>query len=159
MATYERSARVAAPLAAVWEFHSTERGLVELTPDWICLQVESVHGPDGDLDPDVLETGSTLSVSVRPFGVAPRQSWVSEIVAREQDGTSAYFRDVMSDGPFEHWEHTHSFFADGEETVVRDSISYQFPLGQAGDAAGPLAVVGFEPMFRYRHRRTKQLLE
>lgn len=159
MATYERSARVAAPLAAVWEFHSTERGLVELTPDWMHLQVESVRGPDGDPDPDVLETGSTLSVSVRPFGVAPRQSWVSEIVAREQNGTSAYFRDVMSEGSFEHWEHTHSFFADGEETVVRDSISYQFPLGQVGDAAGPLAVVGFEPMFRYRHRRTKQLLE
>lgn len=65
MATDEQSARVAAPPAAVWEFHSTERGLVELTPDWIYLQVESVRGPDGDLDPDVLEAGSTLSVSVR----------------------------------------------------------------------------------------------
>lgn len=54
---------------------------------------------------------------------------------------------------------TPTFFADGEETVVRDSISYQFPLGQVGDAAGPLAVVRSEPMFRYRHRRTKQRLE
>ena len=158
MATYERSDRVAAPLAEVWAFHSTERGLVELTPDWMGLHIESVRGPDGEPDPEVLEVGSTLDVSVRPFGVGPRQGWTSEITEREHDGTSAYFRDVMREGPFEHWEHTHSFFADGDETVFRDTIEYQFPLGRLGETLGLFGVVGFEPMFRYRHWQTKRLL-
>ena len=159
MATYERSVRVAAPLATVWEFHSTEKGLEALTPDWMGLRVETVRGPDRDPDPDVLGVGTTLQVSVRPFGVGPRQRWVSEITAREHDERSAYFRDVMTEGPFETWEHTHLFFADGDETIVTDAVVYELPLGQVGAALGPLAVVGFEPMFRYRHRRTRALLE
>jgi Uncharacterized conserved protein len=159
MATYERSVRVEAPLSAVWEFHSTEDGLTALTPDWMRMRVESVRGPDGEENPEVLDAGSTLEASVRPLGVGPRQGWTSEIVAREHDGSSAYFRDTMSDGPFAFWEHTHLFFADGEETVLTDSVSYELPLGRVGEAVGPLAVVGFEPMFRFRHRETKKLLE
>jgi ligand-binding SRPBCC domain-containing protein len=160
MATYERSVRVAAPLAEVWDFHSTENGLEALTPDWMQMRVESVRGPDGEPDPDVLEAGSTLEASVRPFGVGPRQGWTSEITEREHDdGSSAYFRDVMNDGPFEFWEHTHLFYADGEETIITDSVAYELPLGRVGEAVGPLAVVGFEPMFRFRHDRTRELLE
>jgi ligand-binding SRPBCC domain-containing protein len=159
MDSYERSVRVHAPLSEVWEFHSTESGLVALTPDWMGLQVEEIRGPDGEPDPAVLETGSTLRLSTRPFGVGPPQSWTSEIVARERDDGSAYFQDVMHDGPFEEWEHTHSFYADGDATIVRDRVRYELPLGAVGRAIGPAAVVGFAPMFRYRHRRTRQLLE
>ena len=159
MARYERSVRVRAPLADVWEFHSTADGLVALTPDWMGLEIEDVRGPDGERDPAVLGTGSVIRSSVRPFDVGPRQTWLSEIVTREHEGGSAYFRDVMSDGPFEEWTHTHLFYADGGETIVRDCVEYELPFGALGRAAGPFAVVGFEPMFRYRHRRTKALLE
>lgn len=158
MDSYERSARIDAPLAAVWEFHSTESGLVALTPDWMGLRVEETRGPDGEPDPAVLETGATLRLSTQPLGVMPEQSWTSEIVARERTEGSAYFRDVMHDGPFEAWEHTHSFYSDGDSTVLRDHVRYELPLGAVGRVLGPAAVVGFEPMFRYRHRRTRELL-
>jgi len=159
MPTYERSSRVVAPFEEVWGFHSDERGLVALTPGWMNLEIESVRGPGGDPDPDVLEAGSVVESSVRPFGVGPRQSWVSDITARGRSGGTAYFRDVMSDGPFRRWVHTHMFYADGETTVVRDRVEYELPLGSVGKALGPLAVVGFAPMFRYRHRKTRELLE
>ncbi|WP_436934079.1 SRPBCC family protein [Halovenus marina] len=158
MATYDRSVRVFAPFERVWEFHSNERGLEALTPEWMNLIVESVSGPDGDPDPDVLVAGSTLRASIRPFGVGPRQRWTSLITERECADGSAYFRDRMTDGPFEHWEHTHYFYADGETTLVRDHVEYEFPT-PLGPAISPLAWVGFEPMFRYRHRKTKELLE
>jgi len=159
MHTYERSVRVAAPFEAVWDFHSTEAGLLELTPDWMNLRIESVTGPDGESNPDVLEAGSRLSASVRPFGVGPRQDWVSDITEREESGDTAYFKDVMSEGPFPHWEHTHLFYDDGDETLVRDRVEYELPVGPLNPIAGPLAIVGFEPMFRYRHRKTRSLLE
>jgi ligand-binding SRPBCC domain-containing protein len=159
MPTYTRRTRVAAPLDDVREFHSRVEGLESLTPEWFHMRVEAVRGPDGDRDPDVLTVGSQVRLSVRPFGVGPRQRWTSRIVARENEAGSASFRDVMVDGPFRRWEHTHSFFADGDETVVEDRVRYELPFGPVGRALGPLARVGFEPMFRYRHRRTRELLE
>jgi ligand-binding SRPBCC domain-containing protein len=68
------------------------------------------------------------------------------------------FRDEMRDGPFRRWIHTHSFFADGDETLIVDRVEYELPFGPLGRAVAPLARIGFEPMFRYRHRRTRELL-
>ena len=159
MTTYERSVRVAAPFEAVWEFHSGIAGLEALTPDWLHLRIERVRGPDGEADPEVLAPGSVVRASIRPLGVGPRQRWTSHITARARHAGAGYFRDAMTDGPFRRWEHTHAFYADGEATVVRDRVVYDLPLGGLGRRLGPLAVVGLEPMFRYRHRRTRELLE
>lgn len=159
MSIYEREVVVAAPFETVWEFHSTERGLVALTPDWMNLRVESTTGPDGDPDPDILEEGSVVASSVRPLGVGPRQQWVSHIVERREEDGRAMFRDVMGEGPFPHWEHTHRFEAVTGGTRVQDRVSYRLPGGALGRAASPFAWVGFEPMFRHRHRQTRALLE
>jgi ligand-binding SRPBCC domain-containing protein len=159
MPTYERSVRVAAPLDEVWAFHSTGAGLEALTPNWMHLRVEETRGPDGNPDPDVLEQGSTLRASVRPFDIGPRQTWVSHIATREEKDGSAYFRDVMTEGPFKEWEHTHLFFADGDQTIITDSVVFAFPFGPLGRAVGSLAGIGFEPMFWYRHKQTRELLE
>ena len=159
MATYQRRTRVRAPLESVWEFHSTADGLEALTPGFLNLEIERVTGPDGDHDPAVLEAGSTVEASIRPFGVGPRQAWTSRIVERTEEEGSAMFRDVMEEGPFPHWEHTHRFFDDAGETVVEDRVEYELPGGVAGRAASPLGLAGLEPMFRHRHHRTRELLE
>jgi ligand-binding SRPBCC domain-containing protein len=155
MAVYQRETRVRAPLEDIWEFHSSVGGLTALTPGWMNLRVESVVGPDGRPDPDVLERGSRLRLSVCPLDAGPRQRWVSEITAREDRGDVASFRDEMVDGPFREWEHTHLFYRDGAETLLRDRVEYESPLRPAD----PLLRAGFEPMFRHRHRRTRELLE
>lgn len=157
MPTYRRETRVPAPLADVWEFHSHPEGLERLTPDWMHLRVEAVRGPDGERDPEVLEAGSQIRLSVQPFGVGPRQTWVSLITEREETAGSAYFVDEMRDGPFAEWHHTHAFFADGEETVLVDTVRYALPFGVVGDAVGPVAKVGFAGMFRQRHARTREM--
>lgn len=159
MAVYERRTRVAAPFEDVWEFHSQISGLDALTPGWMNLEIESVTGPEGEADPDILEAGARAESSVRPFGVGPRQQWTSVITEREPGDGTAMFRDTMEGGPFAEWEHTHSFYADGDGTVIHDHVEYQLPFGPLGRTLGPLAVVGLEPMFRYRHRKTKTLLE
>lgn len=169
MATFRRSTRVQAPLDRVWEFHSTADGLEALTPDWFDLRIEAVEGPDGDPDPDVLDVGATLTSSIRPFGVGPRQRWTSEIVERQRTDEQAIFRDRMVDGPFATWEHTHRFVADPTgsahdsddaetTTTVIDHVEYALPGGPLGRIADPFARLGFEPMFRHRHRRTRELL-
>ncbi|MFW5939480.1 MAG: SRPBCC family protein [Halolamina sp.] len=159
MPTYTRRTRVDAPLADVWALHSNPDGLAALTPGFMRLTVEGVRGPDGEPDPEVLMQGSEIDLSLRPFGLAPRQRWTSIITEREEGDGMAWFRDEMRGGPFPRWTHTHRFHGDGAGTVIEDRIQYQLPLGPLGRALGPLGVVGFEPMFRYRHRRTREILE
>lgn len=159
MATYQRAVRVDAPLEEVWAFHSRIDGLEALTPDWMNLRVEEIRGPDGEASGDdaVLEPGTAVRLSMRPFGAGPRQRWTSRITRREAGDGAAVFADEMVDGPFPEWHHTHYFYADGDDrTLVRDRVEYRLPV--VGDLFG-LGWVGFEPMFRDRHRRTKRRLE
>lgn len=158
MPTYQRSTRVAAPLSAVWEFHSRVSGLEALTPDWMRLRVEEVRGPEDEPDPAVLRPGTTVRLSLRPFGVGPPVEWTTRIVRREEREGEALFQDVMEEGPFERWRHTHRFFADGGDTVVHDRVEYELPCGDLGRLFGPPSLFGFEPMFRHRHRKTRELL-
>ncbi|MFB6311275.1 MAG: SRPBCC family protein [Salinirussus sp.] len=159
METFERSTYVAAPLERVWDFHSTVEGLEALTPGWMGLRVEAVRGPDGSPDPDVLETGAEIALSTSVAGVGPQQRWTSRIAARDWTHGAAYFRDEMLAGPFPEWEHTHLFYRDGDGTLLRDIVRYELPGGSVGRTLSPLAIVGLEPLFRYRHRRTRELLE
>jgi len=159
MPVFEHQSRVRAPLETVWRFHSTADGLRELTPDWFRLSIEEIRGPDGELDPDVLEAGSVLRISVNPFGILPRQTETSRIVEREHEDGSAYFVDVMEDGPLPKWHHRHSFHADGEKTVCTDHVEYELPLGRLGSLGRPGFALALDRLFRYRHRRMHALLE
>ncbi|WP_132057520.1 SRPBCC family protein [Halorussus amylolyticus] len=160
MPTYQREVRVEAPLDEVWEFHSRIEGLERLTPDWMHLRIESVRGPDGD-ETEMLDTGTEIRMAIRPFDVGPRQRWTSRITRRDRGRETAMFEDVMDDGPFPTWRHSHQFYAAAdspdEATIVRDRVEYELPI--VGGLLGPLGWLGFEPMFLDRHRRTKRILE
>lgn len=158
MAVFERSTHLAVPFEDVWDFHSTVDGLVEATPGWLGLTVESVVGPDGEPDPGELVVGSEVSLSVRPLGVGPRQSWTSRITTRERGDGHGSFTDEMVDGPFRRWRHTHRFAAEAGGTRLTDRVEYELPLGPARALSG-LAWPGFEAMFAARHRRTRRRLE
>jgi ligand-binding SRPBCC domain-containing protein len=157
MPTYQREVRVEAPLEEVWEFYSRIEGLEALTPDWMHLRVEQIRGPGGESDPNALEAGTEIRLSIQPFGLGPRQRWTSRITRREEDDRAAVFEDEMIDGPFPEWNHAHYFYSDDGGTLVRDRVEYELPV--VGGLLGPLGWLGFEPMFRERHRRTRKILE
>jgi len=159
MATYRRETYVDAPFADVWAFHATTDGLEALTPGFVNLEVEAVTGPDGGEDPEELDAGSRIELSVRPFGIGPRRRVVSVITDREHGDGAGMFRDVMASGPLAEWEHTHRFFADGDGTRLVDHVRYDLPGGALGRAVSPFGRIGLEPMFRGRHRTTKEILE
>lgn len=140
-----------APLDEVWEFHSRVEGLVDLTPAFLNLRVEEVRGDhDGELT-----VGTEIRVSAQPFGVGPRQTWTSRIVERRREEGRALFRDEMVEGPMRKWEHTHEFVADGDVTLLRDRVEYRAPGSFVGST---LTWPGLAVGFRYRHRRTRELL-
>lgn len=156
MNTYERDFRVGAALADVWAFYSTIDGLRSVTPDWMHLRVEDIERSDGEHDAHLLTEGTRVRLSLQPFGVGPRQRWTSRVVDREEGDGVAYFVDEMEDGPFPEWRHTHLVYGDGDETLVRDRVEYRTPGGGPVDAVAGLF---FEPMFRYRHRQTREIFD
>jgi len=158
MGNYRRRSRIRAPLEDVWAFHSTTDGLEALTPDWMGLTVSSVRGPDGEPDPEELIEGTEISMRSKPFGLFPESRWISRITDRREGEGYRMFRDDMLGGPFDLWIHTHEMYGDGNETVLIDTVEYELP-SPLGGRVDPAAVVGFEPMFRYRHRKTKEILE
>ena len=75
------------------------------------------------------------------------------------------FCDVQMRGPFRRWRHCHTVVAatspvTGEPgTLLRDSVEYELPLGPLGKVANLVFVrrqIG--RIFRFRHRRTLELL-
>lgn len=159
MAVYTHASHVAAPLAEVWTFHIHTEGVTAVTPDWMGMRVERAVGPGGQTGVEVLEAGSEITLSLRPFGVGPRRRWTSRIAECERSGDRAVLVDRMIEGPFPRWEHTHRFVAEGDGTLVHDQVDWRLPCGSVGGLAAHLGVVGLAPLFRYRHRRTRALLE
>lgn len=94
-----------------------------------------------------------------PLGLGSGDRWTSVITEATHDGDHAVFRDEMRDGLFPTWVHTHRFETvfDGE-TLMRDRIEFRLPT-MAGDLVSPLAPIGFEPMFAYRHWKAARILD
>lgn len=158
MAVYERSAIIEAPLPEVWAFHATVDGLIALTPEWMGLEIIDISGPNGATDSDELVEGTRIDMAVRPFGILPASTWTAEIVTREYGPNEALFRDEMVRGPFDRWRHTHRFSSIDGHTRLLDHVEYALPLCPLRHRSGPLWPM-LEGLFRYRHQRTKELLE
>ncbi|MFB6134991.1 MAG: SRPBCC family protein [Halanaeroarchaeum sp.] len=156
MAIYDRATVIDAPLSEVWAFHSTLDGLRALTPGLAGMEIGAVRYPDGDHDPDELLAGTEIEMRVRPLGILPGEEWTSEITERTRGEGEARFRDVMHDGPFERWEHTHRFLAVDDRTVVYDRLSFALP--RPFGFLTPAVRMGIAALFAYRHARTRSLL-
>lgn len=156
MPSFHRETLVDAPLDEVWAFHASIDGLQVLTPNWMGLRIESIDQPQhAPHDSRELVAGTELHLSVSPFWMLPRQSWVSIIESRTEHDDVCSFLDSMHDGPFETWKHRHRFVAAGEQTRVIDTVDYRAPCGTLGQF---LASGGLSTMFAYRHWKTREML-
>jgi len=127
----------------VYAWHVRPGAFERLSPPW---HVTRVVERSGDM-----EHGGTLVFEYRNGPLRGR--WV----ALHGDAVPGRrFSDRQLHGPFEEWEHTHSFIPDGPgRSVIEDHIEFRLPLGAAGDLFGGLPAKRFlERLFRFRHERT-----
>jgi len=159
------------PLETVFCFFADPANLPRLIPAWQNARVENATyifppAPPYEFagcEAIIAGSGTTLRLTVRPFPLSPvRLRWDAMI---EDFQWLEGFCDVQMRGPFRRWRHCHTVVAatspvTGEPgTLLRDSVEYELPLGPLGKVANLVFVrrqIG--RIFRFRHRRTLELL-
>lgn len=147
MAEFRRSVEVDCPVDEVFEWHRDTRNAALISPP--SLRVVEVAGTFP------LNQGDEVSLLVRPRGLPVGQRWRILIA---QMASPRLIVDEMVRGPFRRWHHEHAFrdLGDGR-TRVTDNIRYELPL-HLEVVAEPLVRNRLEAAFRFRHRRTAELL-
>lgn len=116
MKIFKHSFRVKAPIQAVADFHSSTTALKRLTPFPVITQIHH-------LEP--LAEGSIAKFTMW-FGPFPVR-WVAQ---HEQVDALTGFTDIQTQGPMQHWQHTHRFIPVSEQlTEIRDEIEYEHRPG------------------------------
>lgn len=144
-----KSVVIAAPIEAVFAFHLKPENLRLISPP--SVKVVKLRLPER------IEEGSVIELHTRLHGCLP-SCWEVEIMELK----SPYrLVDVARRSPFKFWRHTHEFRSVANGTEMTDIVEYQLPLGWLGRVLAEPWLVRpqLEAMFRYRHERTRVLLE
>lgn len=67
--------------------------------------------------------------------------------------------DLSIKSPFKHWKHQHVFTQKGNQCELQDIIEFELPFGMLGKIIEPLLTFDIKKMFKYRHKKTKEILE
>ncbi len=144
--TLHRVQRTASPLPETFEFFSRPENLGRITPPWLAFRMVSDDGR--------MREGLRIEYRIRPLGLP--QKWVSEITAYDPPHR---FVDEQVKGPYARWHHEHEFREVEGGTEVRDTVTYELPLGPLGRLAHAVLVRRqLEGIFDYRARVLPNLL-
>jgi ligand-binding SRPBCC domain-containing protein len=142
-----RERLVPAPIERAFEFFSDAFKLELVTPPSLRFRL---------LTPGPIEVaeGTLLDYRLRLHGIPIR--WRTLIETWEPP---VRFVDRQLEGPYELWEHTHTFAPVDGGTVVGDVVRYSIPLGPLGELAHRAFVRrDLERIFDYRHEAIERLL-
>lgn len=120
-------------------FFADAGNLERLTPPWLHFRILSQL-------PLEMRRGALIDYELRLRGMPIR--WRTEITTWEPPFR---FVDKQVRGPYQLWEHTHTFEAVGDATLVTDEVIYVVPGARAGDFVNTLMVrPDLERIFSYR---------
>jgi ligand-binding SRPBCC domain-containing protein len=139
MYTLERAQVIPVPLEVAFRFFEDPHNLCLITPDWLGFRIMSIRGSP-------LDVGTTIVYRIRWLGVP--LSWVTRIDEFERNRR---FVDVQIRGPYRWWRHEHTFEERNGQTLVRDRVDYELPLGVLGRVAHRLLICRqLRDIFEYR---------
>ncbi len=143
----QREQRLPGSPAEVFEFFADARNLEAITPPLLRFALVTP-------DPIAMGRGTLLRYRLRVRGLPV--NWLSEIKEWEPPHR---FVDEQLEGPYALWQHTHTFEADGDETIMRDVVRYRIGFGPLGALADRLVVRrDLAAIFDYRAQRVRGLL-
>lgn len=130
-----------------FDFHCDTTNLPRITPPWIDVSIKKLSLP--------LHVKSQIDLLIKRFGLSQR--WLMEI---ELMRSPSIVVDKALESPFVYFRHEHAFDRiSDDKTMMSDTIKFQLPLWPLSFFVLPWIKKDLEKMFRYRHEKTKHLLE
>jgi ligand-binding SRPBCC domain-containing protein len=154
---FETSQFVAVEVERAFRFFADPQNLPRISPPQSGARLVRLDLVSPAKHPGLAGAGSEIEISVRLFPPLPfRGRWLARIVDFEY---GSYFRDLQVRGPFQRWDHTHSFEASGSGTLISDTVEYEVGRGKIGDIANAMFIRrALQEMFDYRQRAADRLL-
>jgi len=147
MYQFQRTQRIPATAAQVWDFISSPRNLAEITPANMGFELTSPQLPEK------MHAGLLIGYNIRPL-LGIKIKWVTQIA---EVGEPDYFIDEQLKGPYRLWRHEHRMRAIDGGIEMTDMVSYLPPLGIIGRLANWLFLQRqLDNIFDYRYARIEQ---
>lgn len=146
--SYVKRSTIKCPSELAYKWHINQFSFERLVPPWESVNLLDWERPirDGSQAHFEIKLGPlTLSWLATHHGVVPGKT----------------FSDKQTKGPFQYWNHKHSFI-EGEENsfILEDKIEYRVPVGPLGSIVTDGAIESkIRRGFNYRHETTKRDLE
>lgn len=142
MPSFEASYEFPVPVEELFQWHKRPGAFERLAPPWESMKVIERQGG--------IENGGRLTFEIRKIEIPVK--WTAE---HQEYIENQQFCDVQVSGPFKSWRHFHRFESTKDGSRLIDSIDYELPGGQIGQALGESFTQSMlKRMFRFRHLRT-----
>lgn len=139
---FNKRTKIEAPAQLLFAWHQRAGAIERLTPPFENVAVAERSGS--------IENGDRITVNVGVLGPL-KIKWQLE---HGDYIEGAQFRDSQVSGPFSSWSHLHKMVADGENSLIDDSIEYALPFHPFSALANRFVEAKLDRLFDYRHAVT-----
>lgn len=140
--TLYREQQINCDIKTAWKFFSAANNLSVITPPEMKFTVLS------ELENDEIYEGMIINYTVSPLLNIPMK-WQTEITQVDQQKS---FTDFQKKGPYKLWNHFHEFIENENGVLIKDTVTYELPMGFLGEIAHKLFVKQkLEGIFNFRH--------
>ena len=144
--TFNFSSTIPTDIEKLFEFHCDTNNLPQITPPWIDVKIVDLKLP--------LHEKSSITLDIKQYGLTNR--WVMQIDKMQPHHTIC---DKALKSPFKSFYHERKFEkVDENNATLIDEITLELPLYPFSIIAVPFMKYDMDRMFRYRHKKTKELL-
>lgn len=144
---FERSSVIKTSIDGLFNFHIDTNNINLISPGY--LNAEIISMSDTPLKKDSV-------VSLKAGAGPVKFLWTLKI---EDFNPPNLISDLQINGPFKYWIHYHIFEKLNGAVKITDRILFVPPFGAIGLAALPLIKLQLNSMFKFRHKKTKEIFE
>ena len=129
-------------IETAWKFFSSANNLAVITPKDMNFTVLT------KLQNDEIYKGMLIDYTVSPVFKIPMK-WQTQIT---QVDFQKSFTDFQQKGPYKLWNHYHEFIPNENGVLIKDTVSYELPMGFLGEISHKLFVKSkLKSIFDFRH--------